>query len=81
MKKPSPLDDGSVLRDKLIVALVNSGICICKQDGSTYELTDADGTPYVYDLPDVVGYRLVQMFIEDWGLSVEELTKANRALN
>lgn len=78
MKLPSALDDGSHLRDKLIVALVESGIQVRKISEETYEVTNADGDPYVYELPEIVGYRMVQMFIDEFGLLPEELIKPMR---
>ncbi|MGD9584030.1 MAG: hypothetical protein AB7V26_10255 [Lysobacterales bacterium] len=81
MKLPTPTDDGSHLRERVIVALVESGVAVRKLDGDRYELIDQDDDPYIYDLPPVVGYRLIQVFISQFGLDFLKLRGPGRGAN
>lgn len=81
MKLPSKLDDGSHLREEVILALVHSGVAVRHLDGEDYEITNDDGEPAVYQLPPVVGYRLLQVFVAQYGLNVLKLRQPNPALN
>jgi hypothetical protein len=81
LKRPSKLDDGSHLRERVIVALVDSGVAVRRLSGETYEITNSDGDPFVYALPPVVGYRLIQVFITEFGLDFLKLRAPTTGLN
>jgi hypothetical protein len=82
MQLPSKLNDGSILRELLILAIVESKTPIRKIDDATYELTDADGVPTTYDLPEVVGPRMAQLIAQKFGMDLATVFKQrNRQVN
>ena len=69
MRLPDKLNDGSFLRETVILALVESGVKVGKYgDGETYELVSPNDDIEVVVLPPVVGYRMVQYLMEKFGL-------------
>lgn len=81
MRLKSPMDDGSFLRDIIMAALIETGVSVKKIDHCTYEVTGDDGTPEVYDLPVVVGYRMIQTLVQKYGLSIESIMRPSNKLN
>ena len=77
-------NDGDHPLDQVLLALVKSRVPMKRVDDHTYELENPDGVPTAFDFPPIVGWRLIQVLISDFGLDPAELIKQgrpNRSLN